>query len=51
MDEKILKFIRKMHLLSLAVLDDGKPYCASCFYAFDREIWLLSLQAARRALT
>ena len=24
-----------MHLLSLAVLDDGKPYCASCFYAFD----------------
>ena len=37
MDEKILKFIRKMHLLSLAVLDDGKPYCASCFYAFDEE--------------
>ncbi|WP_297969051.1 pyridoxamine 5'-phosphate oxidase family protein [uncultured Campylobacter sp.] len=35
MDEKILKFIRKMHLLSLAVLDEGKPYCASCFYAFD----------------
>ena len=24
-----------MHLLSLTVLDDGKPYCASCFYAFD----------------
>ena len=37
MDEKILKFIRKMHLLSLAVLDEGKPYCASCFYAFDEE--------------
>ena len=37
MNEKILKFIRKMHLLSLAVLDEGKPYCASCFYAFDEE--------------
>lgn len=37
MDEKIVKFIKKMHLLSLAVISESKPYCASCFYAFDSE--------------
>ncbi|QKF91574.1 hypothetical protein [Campylobacter sp. CCUG 57310] len=37
MDERILKFISKMHLLSLAVISEAKPYAASCFYAFDRE--------------
>ncbi|WP_170020732.1 hypothetical protein [Campylobacter sp. RM16190] len=37
MDERILKFISRMHLLSLAVISDAKPYAASCFYAFDRE--------------
>lgn len=37
MDERILKFIEKMHLLSLAVLVDEKPYAASSFYAFDRQ--------------
>lgn len=37
MDERILKFITKMHLLSLAVISDAKPYAASCFYAFDSQ--------------
>ena len=35
MDEKIIKFIKKMHLLSLAVTSENEPYAASCFYAFD----------------
>ncbi|MCD8212877.1 MAG: hypothetical protein LUC34_02290 [Campylobacter sp.] len=35
-DSRILKFINKMHLLSLCVIDEcGLPYPASCFYAFD----------------
>ncbi|QCD51950.1 hypothetical protein [Campylobacter sp. RM16192] len=37
MDERILNFISKMHLLSLAVISEAKPYAASCFYAFDSE--------------
>ena len=36
LDLRIVKFIKKMHLLSLSVIgEDGLPYPASCFYAFD----------------
>ena len=35
MDERIIKFISRMHLLSLAVISENKPYSASSFYAFD----------------
>ena len=36
-EEKIIKFIGKHHLLTLAtVAADGSPYCASCFYAYDK---------------
>lgn len=35
-DNKIIKFIERHHLLSLATIDiDGSPYCASTFYAFN----------------
>lgn len=38
MDDKILNFINKMHLLSLAVIDEENlPHCASSFYAFDEQ--------------
>ena len=36
MDERIVKFFKKMHLASVcAIDDDGQPYAFSAFYAFD----------------
>lgn len=36
-DEKILRFAAKHHVLTLATLDDdGRPWCAHAFYAYDR---------------
>ena len=36
MDERIVKFLKKMHLASVcAIDDDGQPYAFSAFYAFD----------------
>ncbi|WP_107697441.1 pyridoxamine 5'-phosphate oxidase family protein [Campylobacter concisus] len=36
MDERIVKFLKKMHLASIcAIDDDGQPYAFSAFYAFD----------------
>jgi len=32
----IEKFIHKHHLLTLSTSDNNFPYCASCFYAFDK---------------
>ena len=36
MDERIVKFFKKMHLASICAIDDeGQPYAFSAFYAFD----------------
>lgn len=35
--EKIIEFIDKHHLLSLASTYEDKPYCANCFYAFSQK--------------
>ena len=36
MDERIVKFLKKMHLASLCVVDDdSQPYAFSAFYTFD----------------
>ncbi len=35
MDEKILKFLKKMHVMSLAVMGEEGVYACSVFYAFD----------------
>lgn len=37
MRDEIDKFLYKMHLMSLAVLVDEKPYCSSAFYAYDSQ--------------
>ena len=29
--------MRRHHLLSIATVSDGKPWCASCFYAWDED--------------
>ena len=38
-DERIVKFIKKHHVLTLATLEPGseQPYVANCFYAYDSE--------------
>lgn len=39
MDERITKFLRRHHVLTLATVSaDGEPWCAHAFYAFDAEL-------------
>jgi uncharacterized protein YhbP (UPF0306 family) len=33
-DERILKFINEHHVLTLAVTNQNRPWCASCFYVY-----------------
>lgn len=35
---KIATFINKHHLLTLATSFDNQPYCASCFFVFDKKV-------------
>lgn len=38
LDERIVRFIKRHHVLTLAtVSENGAPYCAACFYAYDSE--------------
>lgn len=37
-DKRIVRFIERHHVLTLAtVSEEGMPYCATCFYAYDRD--------------
>ena len=36
-DKLTLSFIRKHHVMTLATVADGRPWCANLFYAFDAE--------------
>ena len=36
-DNCIIDFIRRHHVLTLATSVEGEPYCAACFYAYDKE--------------
>lgn len=37
-DKRITDFIKRHHVLTLAtVSSEGEPYCAACFYAYDKE--------------
>jgi uncharacterized protein len=33
-DKKIISFIKKHHVLTIATFADNKPWCANCFYAY-----------------
>jgi uncharacterized protein YhbP (UPF0306 family) len=33
-DEKIIKFFRKHHVLTIATTVDNEPWCANCFYVY-----------------
>lgn len=47
MDERIVKFLKKMHLASVcAIDDDGQPYAFSAFYAFDELNFTLLLASS-----
>jgi len=35
-DEKIIKFISKHHIFSLATSINNLPYCCTCYYIFDK---------------
>lgn len=37
MNQKIIDFIQKHHLLTLCTSWENKPYCASCFFTFIKE--------------
>ena len=41
MEERIVKFIKRHHVLTLCTTADDAPYCAACFYAYDAERNLL----------
>ena len=37
-DKRIVDFIKRHHVLTLATISsEGEPYCAACFYAYDKE--------------
>ena len=37
-DKPIVDFIKRHHVLTLATISSkGEPYCAACFYAYDKE--------------
>jgi uncharacterized protein YhbP (UPF0306 family) len=35
--KRIRSLLRRHHLLSIATVSDNRPWCASCFYAWDEE--------------
>jgi len=37
-DKRILDMISRHHVLSLATVEDGKPWVASCFYVYLKEL-------------
>ncbi len=41
-EKRIVDFIRKHHVLTLATVSEGIPWCAHCFYAYMKEEnWLV----------
>jgi hypothetical protein len=36
-DQRIIKFIQKHHVLTLATSQKNISYCANCFYVYDKE--------------
>ena len=49
MDERIVKFLKKMHLASVCAIDDeGQPYAFSAFYAFDEVKFSLLLASSEK---
>lgn len=47
--EAISKFILANHVVGLATIHDGKPWAASCFYAFDTQAKAIILLTSRES--
>ena len=51
MNEHIIRFIEKQRVATICCVDvANKPYCFSCFYAFDREKELLYFKSSGNSL-
>lgn len=35
LDGRIIRFMKKHHVMTLATAKDNKPYCCSCFYVYN----------------
>lgn len=40
-DRKIIDFLSRHHVLTLSTCIDNQPWCANCFYAFDKQTMTL----------
>lgn len=50
MNETIINFLQEQTCATLCCTDaDGKPYCFSCYYVFDKEIELLYFKSSADA--
>jgi uncharacterized protein len=50
MNENIIRFLQQQTCASICCADEeGKPYCFSCFYAFDKEEGLLYFKSSAEA--
>ena len=47
MEKPIQQFIKEQKNLSLCVVKERDPYCASCFYAMDEDIYALYFKSSR----
>jgi uncharacterized protein YhbP (UPF0306 family) len=36
-DQKIIAFLKKHHVMTISTCVDTQPWCANCFYAFDKD--------------
>lgn len=51
MNENILQFLKEQTCATVCCIDaEGKPYCFSCFYAFDRHEGLMYFKSSANSL-
>lgn len=48
LDEKIITFIKKHHVLTLATSFNNMPYCCTCFYVYNENIFYITSEKNTR---
>jgi uncharacterized protein len=53
LDNKIIRFLQKHHVMTLATSDNNQPWCCSCFYVYDekKNTFLVTSDADTRHIT
>ena len=53
MDKKIIKYLKKNNVLTIATAINNQPYCANCYYVFDegKYIYLDEVNRNNRTVT